>query len=237
MPLPLPPPTIRMNDRAQRDDAVYLRTARDLARVIEEMLALDRFSAWATATDEWSSRTILDFGCATGRLLAGLDALGRRPHRYIGVDIQPHLIEWCNSSLAPLGNYEFYLSTMHNERYNPNGEHKHFKGGILPEDCGGVDLIVARSVFTHMTATDTRLSLEAFRNAISPDGRAYVTVNVSNAAPAWRSNPHDPKAPSLLIVEFNKSYFEYIVEDCGFTPAVFSESVENQCAYLLRPVT
>jgi hypothetical protein len=36
-------------------------------------------------------------------------------------------------------------------------------------------------------------------------------------------------------VELNKGYFEHLVEDAGFKVSVFVESVENQCAYLLRP--
>lgn len=234
MPLPLPPAEIRMNSPRERDDAVYMRTARQLATALNEVIRLDSFSSFTSPIAKWPEMSILDFGFGTARLLAGLEQLDRLPARYIGLDIQDKLVEWGKAALEPLGWCEIEKISMHNRRYNADGTTATDR--IIPERFVGVDLIVARSVFTHMTAADIAISLREFRRVIGDNGRAYVTVNVKNDVAAWTDNPGKPAAPPLLRVELNKSYFEHIVEDCGFKPSVFLESIENQCAYLLRPV-
>lgn len=221
-----------MNSLGERDDEVYLRTARTLAISMTEVIELDRFSAKSARFPPWPERTILDFGCGTARLLAGLEQLDRLPKGYIGLDVQQRLVDWAGPTLGPFGDYRFDRIEMHNRRYNPDGATT--SGSIIPSGIDDVDLIVARSVFTHMTSGDIAVSLREFRRVLGPNGRAYVTVNVRNGVPAWTDNPGQPDAPPLLRVELNKSYFELLLEDLGFAVSVFVESVENQCAYLLR---
>lgn len=233
MTLPLPPTDIRMNSPKQRDDENYRSAGRRVAQAVHDLLDLEQYSNKAGRLDDWGALTVLDHGCGTARLLDGLDMLDRRPERYIGLDVQEHLVEWCRSALGRLGPFDFDLVDMHNRRYSPAGSLQPVR--VVPDGYDDVDLVVSRSVFTHMTAADIHLCLREFRRVIADDGRAYVTVNVANGVPSWRDNPGQPDAPPLLRTELNKTYFEHMVEDCGFRASVFVESIENQCVYLLRP--
>lgn len=222
-----------MNSLEQRDDSVYLRTARQLATALDELLRIDRFSSRTAQLAPWSELTVLDFGFGTARLLAGLEQIDRLPGRYVGVDVQPKLVDWARSALGDLRWCEFDLIEMYHRRYNPGGST--VESTIIPDSHRDIDLVVARSVFTHMTSADIAVSLREFRRIVAANGRVYATVNVRSGVPAWTDNPGQPDAPPLLRVELDKSYFEHIVEDAGFAVSVFVESVENQCAYLLRP--
>lgn len=234
MALPLPPPDIRMNHPRERDDDVYLGAARTLATAIGDLTHIERFHRRTEPLPDWGELTVLDYGCGTGRLLAGLDVLDRVPANYIGLDIQDHLIEWCQSAFSATGYCQFDTVDMRNRRYNPDGATRSTQ--VIPDGIEDIDLIVARSVFTHMTALDIQLCLREFRRVIADHGRAYVTVNVRTGGPAWVDNPGKPDAPPLLRVELNKSYFEYMLDDAGFSTAVYAERIENQNVYLLRPV-
>ncbi len=233
MSLPLPPQDIRMNSLREREDEIYLRTAKQLASAMGSMVDLDRFSAKTKGMPRWANLSILDFGCGTARLLAGLETVDRLPKKYIGLDVQQKLIDWLDEAIAPAGNYTFQKIEMHNARYNPSG--KRPGRNIIPNEYAEIDLVVARSVFTHMTEADIAACLREFRRVIRPNGRAYVTVNVRNGVPNWTDNPEKPDAPPLLKVELNKTYFENMLEQSGFYVSAFVESVENQCVYLLRP--
>ncbi|MEE8602945.1 class I SAM-dependent methyltransferase [Euzebya tangerina] len=221
-----------MNSVNQRDDDRYRRAARLLASALGDVLAVERYSKKVRRLPEWTDMKILDHGFGTARLLCGLELLDRLPHRYFGLDVQPQLVEWGRAALQPTGFCDFELVDMHNRRYNRDGTRQPVE--IVPDRFTGVDLIVSRSIFTHMTAPDIRLCLGEFQRALAQGGRVYVTVNVKNGVPAWVDNPEKPDAPPLLKTELNKSYFEYMVEDAGFRTSVFVESIENQCVYVLR---
>jgi SAM-dependent methyltransferase len=87
-----------------------------------------------------------------------------------------------------------------------------------------------------MRTQEAERTLKELRRCLAPGGRLYATANVAHGAPIWTDLPNDRGVTSTLLkVQFNKAYFETMLEETGFRVSIFCESIENQCVYLLRP--
>ena len=232
--LPLPPASLRMNSATERDDDNYLRSAANLLRAINHVIALGSFARDRPTKLDLQDMAILDFGCGTCRLLHGLDAVDKLPKGYVGIDVQDPQIAWARETIVPLGNYRFQRIDAQNDRYNPLGRASSY--GQIADEHLGADLVVARSVLTHMKPREARETLRELRRAVSDSGRVYLTVNVSQNGPRWADlRKKEPGGGKLLKTEFRKAVFERMLDRCGFAVAAFVASVENQCVYLLSP--
>lgn len=107
-----------------------------------------------------SLKSILDFGCGCGRLTRFFTPF--KSTRIIGVDYNQDLINWCQKNL-PFG--EFYRNTL----YPP-----------LAFDDGTFDLILARSVFTHMSEDLQFQWFKELRRLLSQNGLLIFTVHGNN---------------------------------------------------------
>lgn len=115
--------------------------------------------------------TILDIGSGIGRktipLLDYLDGDGR----YIGVDIDPDLVEWCTHHISTRNpRFTFVPVSIHNSFYNPRGalppERFVFP---FPEDS--FDAVVLWSVFTHLYPSTIEHYLSEIHRMLRPGGR------------------------------------------------------------------
>gem|GEM_PF-4957538 len=177
---------------------------------------------------------VLDLGCGTARFLHGLVAARQSPKSYVGIDVQADQIAWCRKTLAPLGAFQFHHINVKNDRYNPSGTDT--IEGRVPFPNAEADFIMLRSVLTHMRTQEAERTLKELRRCLAPGGRLYATANVAHGAPIWTDLPNDRGVTSTLLkVQFNKAYFETMLEETGFRVSIFCESIENQCVYLLRP--
>jgi len=234
MTLPLPPASLRMNSATQRDDDIYLRSAENLLRAINHVIALGSFARDRPPKLDLQDMAILDFGCGTCRLLHGLDAADELPKSYVGIDVQELQIMWAREIIAPLGNYQFQRIDAQNDRYNPLGGASSY--GQIADEHLGADLVIARSVLTHMKPKEARETLRELRRAVNDGGQVYLTVNVSQNGPRWADlRKQEPSAGKLLKTEFRKAVFERMLDRCGFEVAAYVASIENQCVYLLSP--
>jgi SAM-dependent methyltransferase len=80
-----------------------------------------------------SRRSILDFGCGCGRILAGWEDCLPAKTRLTGVDVNPTLVSFCRDAIG-------FARTEQCGAHPP-----------LPFSSHSFDLIYAASVFTHMT--------------------------------------------------------------------------------------
>ena len=233
--LPLPPPKLRMNHASEKEDEVYCRHAVFLVRAVLAMLEVDSLSKYKRGFDGLAEADILDLGCGTARFLHGLALEGMLPRKFTGVDVQAKHVRWCRDNLSGRGNFHFQHVDVQNDRYNPSGRAT-IHGQIDPAHHDA-DFVMIRSVFTHMRTAEAVQTLHEVRNIIAGDGRVYLTVNVAQNAEAWTDRPDGrTDGDNLLKVQFNKAYFENMIDEAGFGVSGFAENVENQCAYLLRPV-
>ena len=116
---------------------------------------------------------ILDFGCASGRLIRWLADLA--PSREIwGVDIWATAIHWCKEHLSPP--FHFATTTV---------------APHLPFEDRYFDLVYAGSVFTHIEDLADAWFLE-LRRILRPGGSLYFTLNDRSAIEVFEGK-HTPE--------------------------------------------
>lgn len=112
---------------------------------------------------------VFDFGCGCGRLARQLIQQHPRPFLYVGVDLHPGMIQWCNENLAPhAAHFHFFHHDVQNAVFNPGPD----KAKMLPfpVSAGDFSLVVAWSVFTHLTQAQAEHYLREVRRILRPDG-------------------------------------------------------------------
>jgi cyclopropane fatty-acyl-phospholipid synthase-like methyltransferase len=219
----LPPGKYRMGGAHFKDDDAFIRTAvRDVKR-LEKYANLNADSS------------LLDWGCGAGRLAVGVREHFGRVRDYHGVDVQAELIDWANANLAGPG-FRFSFVDVSNERYNPDGSPER----TLSADPGSVDVFYAYSVFSHMNDDDTPAYLTLLGEALSTDGRAFVTCFVEEGVADWEENPEgygpfDWKG-RLHCTRFSRRHFEDHVASAGLAVDrfVYGRETDGQSLYILR---
>ena len=119
---------------------------------------------------------VLDIGCGVGRVtlpLAGfLDASGG----YVGFDVSRRAVEGCRKRFAGLRpDFQFVWLDVRNGDYNAAGAiaetEVHFPCGD-----GGIDLVFAASVFSHVRMETVARYLAEAARVLKPGGRFFFTA-------------------------------------------------------------
>lgn len=91
------------------------------------------------------------------------------PSRYVGIDLHRGMVDWANQKLAPrLPGFSFIHQDVFNPGFNPNPSLP--RTAPFPVEDGMVSLLVAFSVFTHLTQEQTLSYLDEVRRALRTDG-------------------------------------------------------------------
>jgi len=102
-------------------------------------------------------RRVLDFGCASGRMLRYFPR--QEGGEYWGVDIKARHIAWCQQHLSPPFSFATTTTFPH-----------------LPFEDDSFDLVYCGSVFTHMSELADAWLLE-LRRILRPGAHAYITIH------------------------------------------------------------
>jgi SAM-dependent methyltransferase len=123
-----------------------------------------------TLSEEGQYEFVLDFGCGCGRIARRLAlAAAPMPKRYVGIDLHAGMISWANSKLAPrLPGFTFIHQDVFNPGFNPDPSLP--RTAPFPADDGTVSLLLALSVFTHLTQEQAVAYLDEARRALRSDG-------------------------------------------------------------------
>lgn len=150
--LPVPPPELVALTQGISDPDAY----RD--SILPGVLNLRKYLA-AAGIDETSIRSVLDFGCGSGRLLAGWYLLSAN-RRLAGCDICDELVSWA-AARFPDG-----VRILRNELAPP-----------IPFGDGEFDLAFAASVFTHLSVPSQRAWQQELARVLGKDGILVVTLH------------------------------------------------------------
>jgi SAM-dependent methyltransferase len=149
-------------------------------------------------------RSVLDFGCGSGRLARHLLRHDPVPRRYVGIDIDRRGLAWCAEHLYPIASrlglrWDFVHHDVRNPFLNPTGAAEVLS---LPMLDRTVSLVLAHSVFTHLIERQALQYLHEVGRVLTADGLAYTTWYLTDrdACPlpggvnALYASPDDPSA-------------------------------------------
>jgi SAM-dependent methyltransferase len=118
---------------------------------------------------------VLDLGCGIGRIAVPLTAYLSEKGSYEGLDIVPESIVWCQKEIsARHPNFQFQIADVYNNQYNPSGTQKASEY-TFPFEGESFDLILLKSVFTHMLPDDVKNYLSEIARTLRKGGRALIT--------------------------------------------------------------
>ncbi len=127
-----------------------------------------------TGIDPARYPSVLDFGCGCGRIARRLIQQKPRPQRYVGLDLHAGMIRWCNENLAPRAHgFEFHHHDVFYAPFNPGPDKP--QSAALPFGDDEFSLVVAHSVFTHLTQTQTEAYLAEMSRVLAPGGALLTT--------------------------------------------------------------
>jgi SAM-dependent methyltransferase len=118
--------------------------------------------------------SVFDFGCGCGRLARQLIQQQPRPRSYLGIDLHPVMIEWCQENLAPCApGFEFRHHDVLYPAWNP-GDGKPAVAPFPVAD-GSCTLVIAYSVFTHLVQAHAEYYLGEVARILAPNGTFEAT--------------------------------------------------------------
>lgn len=141
-------------------------------------------------------RAVFDFGCGCGRQARQMLQQRVRPRRYLGIDIQRRVIDWCRNNLATADPaFEFLHHDVYAPWYAPENSLR--LALPLPAADQSFSLVVATSVFTHLTRSQVEFYLSEVARILTADGVAFTTWLFFDRA----SFAFHPEVYSLYISE------------------------------------
>lgn len=124
--------------------------------------------------------TFLDVGCGNGGVARALTTYLDANGRYEGLDIAAESIGWLQERYRRYPNFRFTHSSVYNKMYNPGGTSTPLDYRF-PYPDNSVDVVLLKSVFTHMLPADVRHYLAEISRVLRPGGRALITYFLLNS--------------------------------------------------------
>jgi|SRR5450432_2902858 SAM-dependent methyltransferase len=173
--------------------------------------------------------SILDLGCGCGRAARQL-LPNACVSRYIGVDVVPSSVQWCQHHIQSLWPQKatFYGYDLYSAEYNPAGK---MQATELTFPCAieSVDLVIGASLFTHLLEPDARHYLRETVRVLNRKGRAFLSIHTNPAQSARFSGTE-------ARIDIAPDYFLEIAGAAGLVPfreAFFTEHIGNPSAQLI----
>lgn len=162
---------------------------------------------------------VADAGCGFGIMATRLARRLGPEGRYVGFDIHGPSIRWAQRSLAA-GDRRLRFVLV---RSDP--------AGSWPVGDAGADLVLAKSLFTHLTEPLARGAFREIARCLAPGGRALVTAFLFEAdRPPERLLPYPGPGAAVrwrwknrpqAIVAYERSRFTQLLTEAGLAVSAF----------------
>jgi SAM-dependent methyltransferase len=197
--------------------------------------------AWTALAKEG---TVVDLGCGPGAMALALAGELAPAARYVGIDVHAPSIAWCRRRFAGDSRFRFELAAVVSA---------YGRGAVaiadyrLPVVDGAADLVLAKSLFTHLSEPEAARYLAEIARMLAPGGRALLTAFLfgTNPVPAfpfgdarfrWRV-----KSRPAAATAFARPTWEEMLRDAGLriereAPGFYpgsAEKITGQDVFLL----
>lgn len=161
--------------------------------------------------------SLLDVGCGCGLMALYLKDYLAETGSYAGVDLHSPSIKWCLKHIGTSRpNFQFTHIDVKSLAYNPKGKLS-AADFTFPYDSGSFDVILFKSVFTHLRPPEVENYLKEVSRLLKADGRCLATFFLLN-------HEQDQLAANdsgALKFAFGDEQWRYVYE----------HSPESACAY------
>ena len=125
------------------------------------------------------SDAVLDVGCGNGAVALALTRFLSPPGRYEGLDVNATTIAWLSEHYRAHPNFRFSDAGVYNKAYNAGGR-KTATEYRFPFADSSFDLVLLKSVFTHMLPADVHAYMRETSRVLKPGGRSVITYFLLN---------------------------------------------------------
>jgi SAM-dependent methyltransferase len=176
--------------------------------------------------------SVWDLACGCGMLELALEDLGWEG-KLIGTDISRPSIDWAQKNIgARVPGDRFVPMDIYNEAYHRNGKLS-TQEWLDSFSDGGFDVVIAKSLFTHVLPDEQMVYFKAIADRLNPGGRALLTFFVLSEEQARlaaagknrmsfqpyredeRCSVYRPLAPHAAVA-YQQRYLEERLRDAGF---------------------
>ena len=159
---------------------------------------------------------VLDIGCGCGQMALHLKNYLDEKGSYVGVDIHRPSIKWCQQKIARRHkNFQFTHIDVRNLAYNPNAEQR-AEAYVFPFADRSFDLILLKSVFTHMRPPEVSNYLSEVARLLKSDGRCLATF--------FLLNDEQAKGANDLAFNYGEGEWRYVHEHSPESAVAYDES-------------
>jgi SAM-dependent methyltransferase len=115
---------------------------------------------------------VFDFGSGCGRIARQLLLQRPQPRRYVGVDLHAGMVRWCKTNLEPAASgFTFHHHDVFNVSFNRNAANRWTTS--FPVGAAEFSLVMAHSVFTHLTEEQASYYLRECARILDAEGFLY----------------------------------------------------------------
>ena len=163
-----------------------------------------------------TNERVLDVGCGCGQMALYLKNYLDKDGSYVGLDIHQPSINWCQKNIASRHhNLHFEHIDVRNLAYNPNGSQP-AEAYRFPFDDRSFDLILLKSVFTHMRPPDVSNYLSEVSRLLKDNGRCLATFFLLNETQAQQS-------ANDLAFDYGEGEWRYVREHSPESAIAYDE--------------